>query len=95
MQGPVPGREQAHALGLTGEASSGEENLEVLVDKLKASQQRATAVTKANHRLHCISKSKSKTSRSREGILTCCLALMRQRVEYSVQLQALPIRERP
>lgn len=93
MQGPVPGREQAHALGLTGEASSGEENLEVLVDKLKASQQRATAVMKANHRLHCISK--SKTSRSREGILTCCLALMRQRVEYSVQLQALPIRERP
>lgn len=62
-------------LGLTGEVSSAEENLEVLVDKLEASQQRATAVTKANHRLHCISK--SKTSRSREGILTCCFAFMR------------------
>ncbi|KAK4812806.1 hypothetical protein QYF61_022030 [Mycteria americana] len=62
MQSPAPGRGQAQALGLTEEVRSAEESLEVLVDKVKASQQRATAVTKANHRLHGISK--SKTSRN-------------------------------
>lgn len=33
MELPVPGREEAHVLGLTGEVSSAEENMEVLVDK--------------------------------------------------------------
>lgn len=85
-------------LGLAGEVSSARQSLDLLLDKLQASHQSVTsakchlssvtAVTKANHTLHC-------TSKPTEGILIFSLALMGQFAEYFVQLWALPEKERP
>ncbi|GAB0195147.1 hypothetical protein GRJ2_001980000 [Grus japonensis] len=67
------------------ERSPEEKDLGVLVDKkLNMSQQCALAAQKANHVLGHIKS--SVTSRSREGILPFCSALVRPHLEYCVQL---------
>ncbi|GAB0198040.1 cAMP-dependent protein kinase inhibitor alpha [Grus japonensis] len=75
--------------------SSPEEKTLVLVDKkLNVSQQRTLAAQKTNHILGCIKS--SVTSRSREGILPLCSALVRRHLEYCVWSTALgaPVQDR-
>ncbi|GAB0198409.1 cAMP-dependent protein kinase inhibitor alpha [Grus japonensis] len=67
------------------ESSPEEKEFRVLVDeKLNMSRQCVLAVQKANRVLGCIKS--SVTSRSREGILPLCSALVRPHLEYCVQL---------
>jgi len=62
-----------------------EKDLGVLVDKkLSMTWQCALAALKVNRTLGCFKRSVS--SRSREGILPLCSALMRPHLEYCVQL---------
>ncbi|KFP36570.1 hypothetical protein N324_11257, partial [Chlamydotis macqueenii] len=66
------------------ESSPEEKDLGVLVDeKFNMSRQHALAAQKANHILGCIKRSVA--SRSREGILPLCSALVRPHLEYCVQ----------
>ncbi|GAB0195153.1 mitochondrial enolase superfamily member 1 [Grus japonensis] len=67
------------------ESSPEEKDLGVLIDeKLNMSWQCALAAQKAGHVLGCIKS--SVTSRSREGILPFCSALVRPHLEYCIQL---------
>jgi len=67
------------------ESSPAEKDLRILVDeKLDMSHQCALTCRKANRILGCIKR--SVTSRSREGILSLCSALVRPHLESCVQL---------
>ncbi|KFQ05048.1 hypothetical protein N329_12496, partial [Haliaeetus albicilla] len=67
------------------ESSPEEKDLGVLVDKkVNMTQQCALAAQKANHILGCIKSSVA--SRSREGILPLCSALVRPHLQSCVQL---------
>ncbi|GAB0194640.1 mitochondrial enolase superfamily member 1 [Grus japonensis] len=67
------------------ESSPKEKDLGILIDeKLNMSWQCALAAQKANRVLGCITG--SVTSRSREGILPLCSALVRPHLEYCIQL---------
>lgn len=65
------------------ESSFAEKNLRILVDKLNLSQQCALVANKATIILCCIGR-----SRSREIVLPLYSVLVRQHLEYCVQLWA-------
>lgn len=85
----------SRVLGLAGEVSSARESLDLLLDELQESHQHVTSgkchlsrVSLQWQRLitHYKCTSKSKTSKSTEGILMVSLALMGQLAEYFVLL---------
>jgi len=55
-------------------------------EKLNTTRQRALAAQKANHILGCIKRSVA--SRSREGILPLCSALVRPHLESRIQFRS-------
>ena len=75
-----------YSLGDEGmESSPAEKDLGLLVDeRLDMSHQCALAAQKANHILGCIKSTVA--SRSREGILPLCSALVRPHLESCIQL---------